>query len=105
MTTVADEIPEHIWVELILTNGGYEIFVPRSRRTELINAAHEFTKKRYTVHDTHFKSVLASLNSNGSSKEHNSWRRQLNAHIEAVRARNRQDVPGVVIRDVGRIDI
>jgi len=97
----ADQIPEHIWIELILTNGMYEMFVPEDKCTALIQAVCQFMKNNRTEHDTRFRTVLAVLE-NGLSDEHKQWRTPLNELINAFQVPVRK-IPGGTIRNMGRI--
>lgn len=97
---LANQIPEHIWIELILTNNMYEMYVPKTKRTELIQAVDAFTKHQQTKHDTHFRIVQSALNKDGLSEEHKSFRIPLNAYLNKTNPKTTRGI----FKDMGRID-
>jgi len=86
MTHTINDVPEQIWVELIISNNMFEIKVPNGKRTPLIAQAYEWTKDRdisrirvvkpsaFEENSKKFQAILDDLNRNGSSEEHNYWR-------------------------------
>jgi hypothetical protein len=85
MTSVFDQIPENIWIEMIISNNSFEMYVPANKRSERIAQAYMWTKQRDKTrigeeapvsqeNANQFKQILANLNKNGSSGEHNKWR-------------------------------
>ena len=92
-----NDVPENIWVELILSDYGFEIFCPN--KTPRVKAAYEYIKGKIPMRVASlnsdlvdgaddFKEILANLNKNGSSNEHNRWRKVVIDHSKQLRCRN-----------------
>lgn len=110
---MVDQVPEHIWIELILSDYMFEIYCPPVKRTEKINQAYNYMKNirdhRQNIikpeWETEFAQTLSTMNKYGSSAEHNKWRRQVIKYASDIRAPNKCYMPSngeaVVFRDMG----
>ena len=85
-----NDIPEHIWIEMILSDLRFELYVPEAKKTNKIKAAYQWRKqgdvtrvRQYEASedadlakklDVEFTNILAGMDKNGSSEEHKHWR-------------------------------
>jgi hypothetical protein len=91
MSTIK-EIPERIWIELVISDLRFKMFVPEDKRTPKIASAYLWSKMRdpyrmprgdYISYDDNkeFTEILEQLNETGGSEEHLKWRKILINHI------------------------